>query len=252
LNVQTSFPHSEDLAENLPRLVGYAQICPDSMLSSKEEESAVRKQLLALECEGEYELTEWRVGVSPSVSDPSRIPPDLWQAIALVATSDNVDGIAVHHISSISRSIAVWLNLFSCLEEKLFVSFEPRLTFAGSAPEFTPDLFSLFATWEKDRYQQALLAPRKSRSTGPVPYGWRRVDERNSYGYYKLEPIESEQQVLRSMNDLREVGWTYERIAVFLNQCKVATPSQTGLWSRDKVRYLYQKNKDFLASQGRL
>lgn len=72
------------------------------------------------------------------------------------------------------------------------------------------------------------------RENGPMVYGYRK---RNG----KSIEVKTEQAVIEIINSYRETGYSYQRIADFLNQKKINTKKDSKIWCSKVVRQIYKR-----------
>lgn len=72
------------------------------------------------------------------------------------------------------------------------------------------------------------------RETGSMVYGYRKR-------HGKSVEVKTEQAVIEIINGYRETGYSYQRIADFLNQKKINTKKDSKIWYSKVVRQIYKR-----------
>jgi hypothetical protein len=175
-----------------------------------------------------------------TTTDDLELPPGLGGAIQAAI---QFHGLIVPEISHLSRRVAVFLKVLRLLHanEKPLVICDTGVTL-GPGESLPQSYFASFSKWEL-RYSSAAQAPKKKAFScmGRVPYGWRRTGERDAQHRLIMEPVPEQQDVIKAIVCYRRADWQFARIARFLNDCNVPTPSGKGPWKRNNVESIYRR-----------
>ena len=141
------------------------------------------------------------------------------------------------------RSVLEYVELFQDKNVKL-VSHSENLSFDSAAGVLQTSLLGAFYQFEvslaSERTKTALDSLRGSgkRFSGRLPYGYRLASDNKT-----LVPVKAEQKVVLLINNLREEGFSYPKIAAELNRKGIATQNG-GEWIHQTVRAIYKRHTE--------
>lgn len=168
--------------------------------------------------------------------------PGLQQALQLVAEHKAV--LVVYSLSRFSRSTRDTLRIADRLHRSHgdLVSLSERIDTTSAAGKMVFRMMAVLNEFERDQISERTcmaLAHRKAQGKklgGLVPYGYRADDEG------RLTKDAAEQQTVRRILRCHELGWSYTRMACWLNAKGVSTKAGK-TWYAQTVKNIIKDNK---------
>jgi DNA invertase Pin-like site-specific DNA recombinase len=150
--------------------------------------------------------------------------------------SDQVDTVVILKLDPLTRSVRDLADLLDLFERNkvALVSVSESLDTSTAGGRLMLNLLASVSQWEREaigeRTAFALAHKRRSRQVyGHVAFGYRRIEN-------GIVPHPWEQQALATARAMRQHGWSYERIAKWLNDSDFKPSQGAVLWHRATVR----------------
>ena len=219
------------------RVIGYIRVSTDgqeaSGLGLEDQEAKVRAYCSL------YDLELVAIH-RDAASGKNMHRPGLQGALAALKNGE-VSGLVVAKLDRLTRSVRDMADLldgyfrdkfdFHCVGEQINTT-----TAAG---RFMLNILTSIGEWERDTISErtsAAMAVKRKRQEytgGKVPFGYDAVDG-------KLVPVPAEQRALLRIQELRGLGYSYNRIAAALDAEKIPAKNG-GKWHPYAVQKIYQR-----------
>jgi DNA invertase Pin-like site-specific DNA recombinase len=162
---------------------------------------------------------------------------------ALEAACRNRAALVVYSLSRLARSTRDAIDLAERLDTAGadLVSLTERIDTTTAAGKMVFRMLAVLAEFERDLVSERTTAAlahkrRKGERIGDIPYGWRLAQDGTN-----LEPIESEQTVIRDMQAMRDQGSSYRAIAEQLSRRGVPTKKGNAAWTHQAVASILRR-----------
>jgi len=217
----------------MKKVIGYIRVSTElqaeSGLGLADQEQKIRGYCQVYD----LELTEIIVDAGASAKDLNR---DGMQRLLSLVEASEIEGIVIAKLDRLTRSMRDLHHLLDSVFSKVELhSVGEKVDTSSAAGRLVLNVLMSVAEWEREAIGERTSAALKAKKrlakrtiNGRAPYGYQWVNG-------VLVEIEAEQLVISLMNDLRELGMTYQQIADRLTTEGYLT-KRDGKWTATTVR----------------
>ena len=199
------------------RLIAYTRVSTQEQDSTVSQAAAIRRY-----CEGlGHELVDVYSDKGSGAGMKKRT--QLLEMLDRLRADDEIDGVIVTKIDRLSRSIKDWMTLIEDYFQgdggKKLVAMDMHIDTSTAAGELFLTIMMALSQWERrqisERIKERLSEMRDKgmRLGGRIPYGWMMGGNKK-----KLKPNPNERVRVYAMQQLRDEGLGYYRVASRLNK----------------------------------
>jgi site-specific DNA recombinase len=182
------------------------------------------------------------VGMERELTDTNSGQQHQPKLAELIESSDKgkFDALVIARLDRLTRNIRQLNTLISemCIKNGVeLISIEEGLDTRNESGELALRLIEIITKWDtkriSDRTREIIARKRaKGERVGHAPFGF-------TYRNKRLVAVEQELKTVRLIREQREKGYSYHRIAKFLNERKVPS-KRGGIWYAETVKTVYQ------------
>jgi len=222
------------------RVIGYTCLNKLSQqpknLDLDEQEAIIREFVAS----NEWDLVEIVSETTDSIHGQHYQP----QLNRIIEDSDKgrFDALVVARLDRLTRNIRQLNTLISnvCLINGVeLYSIEEELDTRNESGELAVRIIDIITKWDtkriSDRTREIIARKRaKGERVGHAPFGY-------TYSNKKLIAVEDELKTIALIRDQRDGGFSYHKIAKYLNERKI-TSKRGGIWYAETVKTVYQND----------
>ena len=220
------------------RIVGYTCLNTISQqpknLSLEEQKKIILDHVEA----NDWELVEMYTEKTESNHGQSQ-QPKLSEIIS-ASNTGRFDAIVIARLDRLTRNIRQLNTLISevCIKNGVeLISIEEGLDTRNEAGELTVRIIDIVTKWDtkriSDRTREIIAKKRaKGERVGHAPFGF-------TYQNKLLVAVENELKIVQLIRDQRNQGYSYHKIAKYLNDRKISS-KRGGIWYAETVKTVFQ------------
>jgi len=220
------------------RVIGYTCLNTRSQQPknySLEEQEHIIKEYVA---SNNWELVGMRLELTDTNSGQQQQP----KLAEIIEDSDKgkFDALVIARLDRLTRNIRQLNTLISemCIKNGVeLISIEEGLDTRNESGELALRLIEIITKWDtkriSDRTREIIARKRaKGERVGHAPFGF-------TYRNKRLVAVEQELKTVSLIRERRDKGYSYHKIAKFLNERKVPS-KRGGIWYAETVKTVYQ------------
>ena len=220
------------------RVIGYT--CLNTLSQQPKNYSLEEQEHIIKEYVGanSWELVEMQRELTDTNSGQQHQP----RLAQIIDDSDKgkFDALVIPRLDRLTRNIRQLNTLISemCIKNGIeLISIEEGLDTRTEAGELALRLIEIITKWDtkriSDRTREIIARKRaKGERVGHAPFGF-------TYRNKRLVAVEQELKTVSLIREQREKGYSYHKIAKFLNERKVPS-KRGGIWYAETVKTVYQ------------